>query len=460
MKKTVSVFLTVLIVLFGAAPVWAAQQEYTIPEIDNMTIEVPEDLYVFTQDLDPTDPNLVAAGYLDIISKGNEMKDNDIYLDITGDNGEPHVIIAKKETSRTQEVYNLSLLSDEQFEDFLDEMRSDEESQESQDNVTAQKVEYKVERYDAPNQPFFVLDLTMESTDQMGNPIEISEVCYSTIINGYSITIDTYNENGPVSEQARALAKSIVDSAQFPVIQEKPEQTENTTGGTVLAVLIMLTPFLLVCLVIAVPIIVSRMKAKKSKRERAVMADKLETYRKEQIEKERLAAERGVQPKEPETRFANVTQYSDTAIRKFCMYHCFHKRVRSVILYFVCGLFCLGVGIFTPGMDWIMRVLMVLFFAFCIVWPLYLPRRIVSRQIEIYNKYRSRTALDYFRDEDFRVSELQSASVYPYFQITSVRESKEYFYLYFNDDQVYYVRKDGFKFGTADEFGKFIRSKV
>ena len=84
----------------------------------------------------------------------------------------------------------------------------------------------------------------------------------------------------------------------------------------------------------------------------------------------------------------------------------------------------------------------------------------IASQIRVYKKYRSRTALYYFRDEDFRISELQSASVYPYFQITSVRESKDYFYLYFNDEQVYYVRKDGFKFGTVDEFRKFIHEKT
>lgn len=455
MKRAVSVFLAVLIVLCAAVPAMAASKEYTIPELDNMTIEVPEDLFVFTQDLDPSDPNLIAAGYTDIISKGNEFKDNNIYLNVVGENGSPNVMIAKKESSRTQEVYNLSLLSDEEFEAFLAEMRGDNEEEA---DPSIQTIDYTVERYDTPNQPFFVLELSMESTDQMGRETTVSELCYSTIINGYSITIDTYNENGPVSEEARELAKSIADSSTFPVVKEKPEQTEET--NTFLGILFMMSPFLAIVVIIAIPLVISRVAATRTKKKRAIMADKLEAYRKQQLEKERLAAEKGVQPEEPETRFANVTQYSDTAIKKFCLYHCFRKRLPSVIVYLLSGVLCLGIGIFAQNISWILRILLFVVFVFCFVWPAMLPRRMIRSQIRIYKKYRSRTALYYFRDEDFRISELQSASVYPYFQITSVRESKEYFYLYFNDEQVYYVRKDGFKFGSAEKFREFIHTKT
>ena len=174
MKRAVSVFLAVLIVLCAAVPAMAASKEYTIPELDNMTIEVPEDLFVFTQDLDPSDPNLIAAGYTDIISKGNEFKDNNIYLNVVGENGSPNVMIAKKESSRTQEVYNLSLLSDEEFEAFLAEMRGDNEEEA---DPSIQTIDYTVERYDTPNQPFFVLELSMESTDQMGRCLLYTSRC-------------------------------------------------------------------------------------------------------------------------------------------------------------------------------------------------------------------------------------------------------------------------------------------
>lgn len=455
-KKAVSVFLTVLAAFLLGMPVLAAEKEYTIPEMDNMTVQVPDDLFVFTQDLDPTDPNMIAAGYTDIISKGNEFRENNIYLNVVGENGSPNVVIAKKESSRTREVYNLSLLSDAEFEEFLDEMRGDEEEQAADPSM--QTMEYTVERYDTPNQPFFVLELSMDSTDQLGRETTITELCYSTIINGYSITIDTYNENGPISDEARQLAQSIADSAEFPIVNEKPEQTEGSS--TALGILIMAAPILVIVIIIAIPIVISRISAKRIKKQRAIMADKLETYRKEQLEKERLAAERGTQPEEPETRFANVTQYSDAAIKKFCMYHCFRKRINVVIVYFLCGIFCLAVGVLGADLSWFLRILLFALFVFCIAWPLYMPRKMIASQIRVYKKYRSRTALYYFRDEDFRISELQSASVYPYFQITSVRESKDYFYLYFNDEQVYYVRKDGFKFGTVDEFRKFIHEKT
>lgn len=46
-----------------------------------------------------------------------------------------------------------------------------------------------------------------------------------------------------------------------------------------------------------------------------------------------------------------------------------------------------------------------------------------------------------------------------YFKLYKVYETKDYFYLYIDDENAAMVSKNGFKVGTAEEFSKFIKKK-
>ena len=46
-----------------------------------------------------------------------------------------------------------------------------------------------------------------------------------------------------------------------------------------------------------------------------------------------------------------------------------------------------------------------------------------------------------------------------YFKLYKVFETKDYFYLYINQDYAVMVSKNGFKIGTAEDFSKFIKKK-
>ena len=77
---------------------------------------------------------------------------------------------------------------------------------------------------------------------------------------------------------------------------------------------------------------------------------------------------------------------------------------------------------------------------------------------------RSRKATFYFYDGDLRITGLQSASMYPYFQVTKMVETKDYFYIYFGEGTSYFIKKDGFKGFEkgkgADEFRAFMNEKL
>ena len=77
-----------------------------------------------------------------------------------------------------------------------------------------------------------------------------------------------------------------------------------------------------------------------------------------------------------------------------------------------------------------------------------------------YGKLRSRKAVYYFYEGDFRITGLQASNLHPYFQITRLYETKAYFYLYFGEDNTYFISNDGFKQGDVDSFRAFMKEKL
>ena len=51
-------------------------------------------------------------------------------------------------------------------------------------------------------------------------------------------------------------------------------------------------------------------------------------------------------------------------------------------------------------------------------------------------------------------------NLHPYFQITRMYETKDSFYMYFGEENTYFIAKDGFKQGDAAEFAAFMREKL
>ncbi len=89
-----------------------------------------------------------------------------------------------------------------------------------------------------------------------------------------------------------------------------------------------------------------------------------------------------------------------------------------------------------------------------------MPGAVEKIQLKVYGRGPSQTAQYIFYPEVFRVSGIQSTSVVPYFQITDVRRSGQYLYLYYGPDNAYMVDQYGFTQGEFEEFQQFIREKT
>ena len=81
-------------------------------------------------------------------------------------------------------------------------------------------------------------------------------------------------------------------------------------------------------------------------------------------------------------------------------------------------------------------------------------------EIGVYKKARTREARYYFRADDFRITGIQSAALYPYFQILDAYESGGYFYLYYADERAYILKADCFTQGSAEEFRNLLRKQL
>ena len=110
--------------------------------------------------------------------------------------------------------------------------------------------------------------------------------------------------------------------------------------------------------------------------------------------------------------------------------------------------------------EWYMRLIFFAAAVALVVWMCMIPGKFFNNVAATFKKARVKTNEYTFREDDFRVSGIQSASLYPYFQITRAYETKKYFYLYFGEEQAYFVAKDGFTAGGADALRELLRRKL
>lgn len=444
-KRIASALCAVLLALGCAVPAFAAEKTtYTIEEM-NITLELPDDLYVFEQSdfniLDPN-PDLEKAGFTDPQEQLEMMQEYEIYLTAVSQDQMLSINVAKKDSTTTQSVYDLSQLTDEQFEEFLDTMRGE-------DDTTDEIEAYEVQRYDdQPERPFFTIRMKMNS-EQYG---EKEELCYVTVVNGYSITVDGVAE-GDMTQEQSDLLREIADSVHVTQIIE--QETIEFNAATIFSLLF---PLVLIVFLIALGVGM-RIRRGHAMKERRALADRMSEYRRAQKKLEEEAAAEGRTPEEPETLFRNKTTYNEEVAHAFVQFHFLRRKLGVMIGYAVFALF-MAASAFVLDSEWYMRLILFGVGVFLVVWMCLMPGKLYNNVMATFKKAKNKENEYTFRADDFRIAGVQSASVFPYFQVTRAYESGKYFYLYFGEEQAYYIAKDGFTVGDADGFRTFLKEKL
>lgn len=410
-----------------ALPFSAAAETFST---EDFTIEIPEGTYVFTPTTSTEDPNWAMAGVADPTTKLQTYQDMHGIAELITQDGETSILIMQKQTDTTESIFSLRDLSEEDKEEFLD------------GTMQSKSEDILVEKYyiDVNGQPFYRLRV-----DGSSEGMEYHEVQYATIINGYSLGFDIYGGDETVTQEQEDMLLGIVESVQFSEILPKPETTVDTSDiVTTISLLVLLV------LVILIPAVYFPIKSKRDKKLKARLADQLTAYHKEHGDNETILGD---------MLFANSTDCTKEAIHTFALYQSYIKNVGSLVI----GAFlCLATLIcsFALDADWWIKLLAVGIVVYYGYKIFNMPHTLEKVQRKVFDRGVSSTAHYAFYDEAFRVSGVQSASMFPYFQITDVRRHSHYLYLYYGPDNAYLVDQFGFSVGEWEDFVKFISQKT
>ena len=117
-------------------------------------------------------------------------------------------------------------------------------------------------------------------------------------------------------------------------------------------------------------------------------------------------------------------------------------------------------GFFSSYVEGLISFLLLLIGLALIGWIIWVPIKMTRNNLNSYRKAHIRINRYTFREENFRVGGMQAANAYPYFQITSAYETRDFFYLYFGEEQAYYLNKNNFEQGDSIHFREFLKRKL
>ena len=217
--KRIIAWLAALVLLAASIPVCFADvtTEKTKVELEDldMTVEVPEGVYVFTAETDALSGDWLLAGYEDSVEKLKTFEEDDsgnvLAMELVAEDKSFTIAISRKYSDQTREYFNLNDVSDEKYQELIDSNTFVDEEY----GVTA-----KAQAYDHDQIPFFRVDLEGKANDT-----PIWETCYGTIVNGFSISVDMYS-NQELTEEQQQILKDMVDSIHITKFYDKPTQQQ------------------------------------------------------------------------------------------------------------------------------------------------------------------------------------------------------------------------------------------
>ena len=154
--------------------------------------------------------------------------------------------------------------------------------------------------------------------------------------------------------------------------------------------------------------------------------------------------------------FKNITIYNSKNYNQFIEFHgrkfSFSYNSYNIIM-LILLLYCLILNIIEKNILFVFLFLALL--ALLILFRIYLPIKKYEKTKSKYDKNEENSFTFSFYKFCFTIGE----KTFYYFKLYKVFETKDYFYLYIDDENAILLDKCGFKIGTAEEFGEFIKKK-
>ncbi len=154
--------------------------------------------------------------------------------------------------------------------------------------------------------------------------------------------------------------------------------------------------------------------------------------------------------------FKNITIYNSKNYNQFVKFHgekfSFSYNAYTLVL-LVLLFYCFVLNIIQKNIF--LFLLFLAMFVLTILFRMYIPTKRYQKTKKKFAENKSTSiTIDFFKFY-FKVEQ----KVYPYLKLYKVFETKDYFYLYIDDEHAVLVNKSGFKVGTAQDFTEFIKRK-
>lgn len=225
--KKYKLFLAVLLILcIPAASAAADTTSYEIPEL-NMKLDIPDNYYTFTRDVNEKTPNIDKLEQ-DLEAYQKQMKSGNVYLNSFSADKTSELILSMIVNRSSKHYYDFNLYDNKKMEDFARQIMSVEE----QNNAEAKKSDSKEDAaaytykytnhsiYQHKQAKFLMFELSITQDKKT-----IYSKQYSTIINGQIINLTINSTKKELSDEDKTVLDHIVDSIQFTQITKKPKFT-------------------------------------------------------------------------------------------------------------------------------------------------------------------------------------------------------------------------------------------
>lgn len=153
--------------------------------------------------------------------------------------------------------------------------------------------------------------------------------------------------------------------------------------------------------------------------------------------------------------FKNTTKYTEKSYQQFVNFHGnkFNLSYNSyTIIMIILIIYCIFYSI--SQKTFLLSLLFIAMLIGYIIIRIYIP---IKNYTKTKDKYENKSSYFTFNFYKF-FFEIDKTRIY-YFKLHKVFETKDYFYLYIDDDTAFLVSKSGFKIGTPTDFSEFIKKK-
>ena len=444
-RRGAALCAAVLLAVTGTIGCLAAVTEkettVVVKEMD-LEVTVPAGYHVLTPDMSENDGAFLLAGITDPAGKLQEYRDNGIYLHLLSEETGLSFYYMKKESTTTQQVFNLRDCTEENRQyvlEILDEADDPDLGIETVAELT----------YDHAQMPM-VHSVAHADNKKGGTSYEEG---YSTILNGYSVTIECFMDEEGDTEKAGQLLKELMLGTRFTNIKAPP--TVEEARQEVLQVFL---PLILLIGTLLMALIIWTVSKKRKERRSARLTNDLTEFNRERRLMRERAEKEGLTIEEP-VLVINETECTDEEVETACKAHFLKRKPAYTFGLPLLGIVYLAVAVLING-DILARLLMAILGVYLFLMPYLSYRRTLREEKNVYRKLRTRGAKYVFCEEYMRVYGIQSAAQHPYFCLWKVIETKNCYYLYYTYDRCYIMRKDGFAVGSEEEFRRLMREKV